>query len=308
MISRRLAAAALLGLTLAVAGQSAADPATSVQQARSLMQSGRLAEAEPALRAALAASPGDPALSDLMGSLLNQLGRYAEALPHAQVAAGAQPQNVMYRYNRGLVLAEVGRFEAAVADFDFALSQRPGLAYAYLERGAARASLGDMAAARADFARARAAEPGLIWCDWYEATADFVEGRFDSAAERFAKVATDRPAFAPARLWRVLALARAGRSATPAASVDPTWPAPAMAYMAGTLDAEALIAAARRDGLSGDERRLGEAYFVIAQRQLSAGRPAAARLWLERAVAVRAPRHAWKLAAERDLRRAAAAG
>lgn len=243
-----------------------------------------------------------------MGSLLNQLGRHREALPHAEAAAYAQPQNVMYRYNRGLVLAEVGRFEAAVADFDFALSQRPGLAYAYLERGGARASLGDMAAARADFARARAAEPKLVWCDWYDATADVVEGRFHSAVERFAKVAADQPGFAPAKLWSALTLARAGRPATLPASAGPAWPVPALAYIAGAIDTDALIAAARRDVLSGDQRRLGEAYFVIAQRELSACRPSTARLWLERALAVSAPRHAWKLAAERDLRRALAAG
>jgi tetratricopeptide (TPR) repeat protein len=227
---------------------------------------------------------------------------------HAQAAVDLDPANPRYRYNRGVVLAEHGRFGEAIADFDFALGHDGKLTYAYLEKGAALLSLDRDDEARKQWPLARASDPALVWTDWYEAVDHFISGRFAEAAVGFDKIAAAQPEFAPALLWQHLAHARAGRRqplATPAGS---EWPLQLLRLLKGATSLEALLAEAKRDRKSGDHRGRGEAFFFAAQKELLAGRSPAAEALLKKSLAVKAPRHAWKVAAERELRRLEANG
>lgn len=301
---RLVAIAAGFSAALPAAAQQAAPIApTGMEQVRELLGQGRSDEAIAVLRNIVGREPDNAAAHNALGSLLNGSGRYQEALAHAERASALAPDNMRYRYNRGVVRAEHGRFADAVADFDAALKAQPDLTYGWLERGAARLALGDGRGASEDWQRARSADPKLVWVDWYVATGDFLAGRFASAADGFARVATAESGFGPAAVWRYVADRRAGRTPPQPPVAEGEWPRPALDYFAGRIDSDRLLAIASEDKASGDARRIGEAHFFIAQQAHFDGRADVAVAHLREAAAVAAPRHLWKQAAERDLAR-----
>ena len=295
---RRFFAAIAVPIGLAVSPVSAQVP----ESIKTLLGSGKMEEALAALRRVVRDEPANAAAHNALASLLNTNGHYAEALVHAEKAAELEPANLRYRYNRGVVRAEHGRFAAAVADFDAALASDPKQPFALLERGAAKLSLEGLAAARADWTKAAEADPKLIWPYWYEATGDFVAGDFAQAAAGFDRVAAAEPDFVPAKLWSAIAHGRAGTAKEAAAPPGGNWPAPAVRFLRGELGEAALLAEAANDRVSGDRRRTAEAHFVIAQQALIRGNKDEARGHLRRALAIASPRHAWRIAAERDLK------
>jgi tetratricopeptide (TPR) repeat protein len=238
-----------------------------------------------------------------LGSILNASGQFPEPLRHAVGAVAADPASGRFRYGYAVVLAEHGRFAEAIENFDRAIAADTEITYAWLERGAAKLSLGDGAGASADWAKARQLQPKLIWTEWYPATGDFLAGRFATAAERFGRVAKAQPKFDSAPLWAYLARRRGGEVTPPPEPASREWPAPALDYFAGRIGEEELLAVAARDRKSGDERHIGQAHFLSGQKALIDGQPALARDHFRKAVAVAAPRHVWKMAAERELQR-----
>ena len=297
---RRLIAFVALML---VAGNAppATPPQSLLGEAQALASSGKPAEAIAALRRLVRDDPANAAAHNMLGSLLNSSGHYAEALPHAERAAELDPANARYRYNRGVVRAEHGRFAEAVADFDMALAALPELTYAWLERGAAKLSLNDAAGARADWAKAAQVDPNLVWVHWYPATGDFLEARFDKAAEGFERVVAAEPGFAAARLWAAIARERGGYRVDLKPATG-EWPAPVIEHLRGAMSAEELLKLAQADHASGDRRRVAETHFFIAQAAFVRKDRATARRHLEQALAIPSPRHVWRIAAERDLK------
>ena len=292
-------------LALLAAQAAAIVPSTTpspVEQARALAGEGRSQEAIALLETAIAGQPDDAALHNLLGAIFNREGRYAEALPHAQRAAELEPGEPRYRYNRGIVLAEHGRMAEALEDFEFAIAAMPGQAPMQLERGAALLALGRSAEARSAWASARQRDPALVWTDWYEGLHDLIDGKAEAAIAKIGKVATAQPDFASAQAWLLLAHARSGSHYAPADLADP-WVAALAGYHSGRLGFESLLLAARADRASGDGRRVGEAWLHHGIRLAAHGKAAEAREALARAKATDAPRHAWKLLAERELAR-----
>lgn len=272
---------------------------TALSEAGALQKAGNTDEAITVLQRAATATPGDAAVHNMLGALLNRSGRYPEALTHAQAAVANAPDNPRYRLNLGIVLVEHGRFVEAVKAFDRALEQNPSFTYGYLERGSALLSLNRDAEARTQWAAARNSDPKLVWPDWYEGLHDFIDRRYENAIKRFDRVAAAEPEFAPAALWRNLARLRARM---PLLDVPPRtegWPAPLYRMLTGQLTLQQVLAVAEQDRITGDRRRTGEALFVAAEIAAAAGRVAEATSLYERASAVAAPRHAWKIAAER---------
>ena len=290
----------LLAASSAVFAQPVAD---RLQEANRLLSLGKNEEALTQLRAAVAAEPANGRAHNALGSVLNSSGYYPEALRHAEAAVATEPQNGRFRYGLGVVLAEHGRFAEAIDNFDKAIAAHPGLTYAWLERGAARLANGDGAGAAADWAKARETAPTLIWTRWYPATGDFLAGRFAGAATEFEAVAKAEAGFASAPVWAWIARRRAGATAGVPTMSTKEWPAPVLDFFAGTTSADQLLAIAAEDTKSGDPRRIGEAHFFIGQKALIDGQAEAARNHFRKAVAVDAPRHVWKMAAERELHR-----
>ena len=295
-----LLAAALLAAPVAGATQAATDRFGAVNR---LMSEGKTEEALAELRAIVAAEPTNGRAHNALGSILNSAGFYPEALRHAEAAVAADPANGRYRYGYGVVLAEHGRFAEAIENFDKALAAHPDVTYAWLERGAARLALGDGAGATSDWARARETAPTLIWTEWYPATGDFLAGRYAAAAATFERVAKTEAGFAPAPVWAHIARRRSGGGGEVPTPSTREWPAPVLDYFAARLSGEQLLSLAAEDRKSGDARRIGEAHFFMGQKALIDGDRASARNHFQRAVAVDAPRHVWKMAAERELQR-----
>ena len=295
----------LLALLAHAAAMVQSPAPTPVEQARALAGEGRSQEAIALLEAAIAGRPDDAALHNLLGAIFNREGRFAEALPHAQRAAELEPDEPRYRYNRGIVLAEHGRMVEALEDFDFAIAAMPGQAPMQLERGAALLALGRGAEARSAWASARKQDPALVWTDWYEGLHDLIDGKAETAIAKMGKVATAQPDFASAQAWLLLAHGLGGAHYAPADLADP-WVAALAGYNSGRLEFESLLSAARADNVSGDARRVGEAWLHHGIRLAAQGNAAEARKALARAKATDAPRHAWKLLAERELARISA--
>ena len=275
------------------------DQSAALTEAGALLKLGKTDEAITVLQRAATATPADAAIQNMLGALLNRNGRYSEALVHAQAAVANAPNSPRYRLNLGIVLVEHGRFAEAVEAFDYALQQNPSFTYGYLERGSAFLSLNRDAEARAQWAAARKSDPKLVWPDWYEGLHDFIDRRYDHAVERFDRVAVAEPEFAPAAVWRNLARLRARLPMLDVQLKNDNWPAPLYKMLRGQLTLEQVLGIAEQDRVTGDRRRIGEALFVAAEMAAAAGRAAEATSLYERASAVAAPRHAWKIAVER---------
>ena len=273
-----------------------------MQQARALAASGKTAEAIDHLAARLVKAPKDAASHDALAALLEADRRYPEALAHAEHAVRLKPKVIGYRFTRGTVLAELGRFDDAIVDFDAAIAANPRQAPMYLERGAARLSLGRGAEARADWATARRLDPRLAWTDWHEGLHDLIDGNFNLAVRRLSTVALLNPHFADAQSWLMGAYLLAGAPYQPRRLPDP-WVNRLLDYHAGRLSFTQLLGAATADAASGDRRRIGEAWLHHGLRLQRDGLLQEARAAFAEAARVQAPRHAWKLLAEKQVSR-----
>lgn len=106
-----------------------------------LLQSGKAAAAEEALRPLLAGAIGDE-LVPLVGALRLQQGRFLEAVPLLERARKLHPQEVRFAFLHGTALASMMQFEQAVSAFQAVIRQAPNIADAYLALGQAQRKLG----------------------------------------------------------------------------------------------------------------------------------------------------------------------
>jgi tetratricopeptide (TPR) repeat protein len=206
---------------------------------------GRSAEAEQALRAALAQEPGHGGALHLLGALACRAGRAAEAADLLRRATEALPQDPACRSLLGAALHALGRPEEALAAHREALRLRPGhpdataalgLALAEMGRlGEALPCLGEATRLRPDsptalhnlgVALAQAGRPqeavgaleGALRLkpDYPEACYNLGNvlrevGRRDEAVERLRQAVQQRPGYAEALNNLGLALTEAGK-------------------------------------------------------------------------------------------------
>lgn len=99
--------------------------ATGLQQAYSLLQGGRLAEAEAALRRAVAQSPTSADAHFLLGLCRYQQGAPQDALLHMRRAVDLAPGNAQFAVNFGFVLSEAGELREAERVLRAALTRAP---------------------------------------------------------------------------------------------------------------------------------------------------------------------------------------
>ena len=202
---------------------------------------------------------------------------------------------------------------SASGDADVLLARgagAPSLANAWFCHGNIAWARGDHASAEADFAKALVL--GLPAGDAYyrRGHARFFAGKFDAAADDFAKAAADRSdanARVFAQLWQVLALSRAGR-ALPAelvASGEPqvAWPRPVLAMLTGRIAPDQVLEQIARK--NGDDRELAaaEAWFYIGEYWLGQKQPDKARDAFEKARAQGIVHYLEHIAAGLELQR-----
>ncbi|MBV9550549.1 MAG: tetratricopeptide repeat protein [Alphaproteobacteria bacterium] len=133
----------------------------TLRQAMALHQAGRLAEAEPLYRQALALMPRDVGLNTNLGTVLLGLSRPQEALGFFDTALALAPGQTVALTNRGLALRALNRHEPSLADLDKVVRLLPGDAGALVNRASALWSLGQIEAALADYDAALGRDPDL---------------------------------------------------------------------------------------------------------------------------------------------------
>lgn len=115
---------------------------SKLKKARSLLESGRLEEAESALSQLVRTYPRNAELWLLRGVLEGKRRNPVSAADHLRKAAELQPDNPTIQYNYGIALRDSGDFEHAIPAFKRAVELNPGhdeaqdcLAHAYLAIG-----------------------------------------------------------------------------------------------------------------------------------------------------------------------------
>ena len=196
------------------AGRGAIAQGNADPELMAAMASLALDAEDPALAADYAARAGDhPEGLAAQGTVLLSEGRLGEALPLLRRAVAAGPGNARAAAGLGSALLAAGETEAAAAALDRAaegFKDHPG---SWIAAGWARLVAGDMPGARTRFEAALACDDTFAESHGALGVADLLEGKREDAERRF-EVATrlDRNCFAAA-LGKVLILENEGAHA-----------------------------------------------------------------------------------------------
>jgi tetratricopeptide (TPR) repeat protein len=207
-----------------------ADPVGTVLAALALHRDGRIAEAETAYRAALAADPCQPSALYLLGRLALDGGRVEEAAALLGRAADLRPghaDTLRALADAAVALLRAGRPAEALAAAERAVALAPGLAVAHFAAGLALRALGRDADAAPALERAVALDPAdaRVWLALGNLRADL--DRLDEAECNLRRAMALDPSLpeAPASLGALLTatgrLAEAVAACTAALRLDP---------------------------------------------------------------------------------------
>lgn len=168
--------------------------------ALSLFQQQRAEEALAAVNAALAFHPAQPDALMLRGALLAGAGRHEDALADFDLVLAGKPDLAGALFNRALVLMQLERRAEAVSTLDRFLALAPDSVDGWLNRGAILQDLGRMEEALASYERALKHNPnhGPAWLNRGTLYKDV--GEFRKALESFDKAVALMPRHAGA--WR----------------------------------------------------------------------------------------------------------
>src|SRR5229473_2370942 len=92
-----------------VSGEDPKDVASLLREAASLLQAGKLDEAEPLVRRAVAAAPSNADAHNLLGTILDQRGQTQAAEREYLAALRFNPRSISARANLGVLQARTGR-------------------------------------------------------------------------------------------------------------------------------------------------------------------------------------------------------
>jgi protein O-GlcNAc transferase len=191
-----------------------------IQEALSLHQAGRLADAERLYLKSLAADKDLYPALHLMGLLRLHQGDPAEALPYIERALALQPDTPETLSNYGIALEGVGRYGEAVEALERVVKLSPNDNRAWNNRGALLSKLHRSEEALADFDRAVTLNP-LNTDAWTNRGLTLVAlGRPEEALESYDRALQLRPDHVEARNNRGLALKAMGRTAYALAEFD----------------------------------------------------------------------------------------
>ena len=176
-----------------------------------LQTAGRLAEAEAAYRAVLAAEPGQIEALDLLAQLCRARGDLGEALQLYAAVMKAERGSPEAASNHGLVLNELTRPTEALVSLDRALILRPGHVPALYNRGNALLALDRFEEALRSYDRALALDPNHVGA-WYNRGNALRElRRHDDALESFRRAQALAPDRADLHVNEALTLLQMGR-------------------------------------------------------------------------------------------------
>jgi tetratricopeptide (TPR) repeat protein len=171
---------------------------SSSGEALALLRSGRAAEAERLLRAAMAGGAADADAIHLLGFLLATSGRAPEGLPLIDRSIALAPRNPGFLDNRAQVLLQMGRVGEAVRDARAATALAPRFPEGWLHLAQALRRLGERAESAAVAQHALALDPGHVGAAYHVALLLFEAGDLAAAEAGFARVLERDPRHAAA--------------------------------------------------------------------------------------------------------------
>lgn len=121
-------------------------------QGQTLVQQGRLAEAEAALDRAESISPNDSRILTLLGKVKGRLGQFPEATALFQRVIQLSPHSADAHVNLAIVLSDSGALPSALEETGKAIAIDPNLASAHLTRARVLDDLKRWPEAKAEFA------------------------------------------------------------------------------------------------------------------------------------------------------------
>jgi tetratricopeptide (TPR) repeat protein len=198
--------------------------------ALALFRAGRLAQAEGAWRAILAASPGDAEAQHMLGFILATTGRLEEGLGLLDRSVEAAPRNAAFLDNRAQVLMRAGRDGDARRDLAHATELDPRSLPPWLHYSQVLRRLGERDAALDAITRALAIEPAHPASRYHEGLLRLEAGDFAAAEASFRQVLERTPRHVAALVNLGVALRETGRAGEAlvcfqrAAATDPANP------------------------------------------------------------------------------------
>ncbi|HYF09315.1 MAG TPA: tetratricopeptide repeat protein [Acetobacteraceae bacterium] len=241
-----------------------------------LLRQGRLAEAEPLLRAVLAAAPEDAESLRALAQLRFMAGAFGEALALIERLLARDPRDAAALNSKGAILTAGGRPAEALAAYDAAIAIAPDLARAHANRAVALAALGRAAEALEAAEAALAREPGHAGALASRGMALLALGRAAKAVPALeAAIAVD-PGHLAARLDLAAALLALDRGAEAEAAAARVLAAQPEYRPALLLQARALFAQRKREAALDMFRRLRAADAADVEAILGEGNALAA--------------------------------
>lgn len=203
-----------------VPASNAAQLQARFQQAFTLHQQGRFADAWALYAQIVKQQPGHFDGLHLLGVIALQTGNYPLAVDLIGRAIAIHPGSAAFYANRGNALQKLGQAEAALADYDKAIALEPDYAQAHNGRGSALQDLEQLEAALASYDKSIALAPDNAQAHSNRGSVLQELKQFDDAIASFDKAIALEPGFAEAHNNRGNALQMLRRYDDAIASFD----------------------------------------------------------------------------------------
>jgi tetratricopeptide (TPR) repeat protein len=182
-----------LSSIFAAALQGAPRSSELLDQARKLLEAGKLAEAELILDRAEKLAPSDPVILSLDAKVKGRLGEYASAIALLQRVIRLIPKSAQAHLDLAIALADSGDLNSALAETATAISIDPALAIAHLNRARILSDMNRDGEARDEFTLAATLAPRNPDCYFYWSFGERAQGNFPKETELLRKVVKLQP-------------------------------------------------------------------------------------------------------------------
>jgi tetratricopeptide (TPR) repeat protein len=208
-----LCCALTFGSIFATVAQVAPTSSELLEQARKLLEAGKLAEAELVLDRAGKLAPSDSVILTLDAKVKGRLGEYSSAVDLLKRVIRATPKSAQAHVDLAIALADSGDLDSALAETATAISIAPGLAIAHLNRARILSDTKKDREADDEFAIAARLARGNPDCYFYWSFSERAQGDFAKEAELLQKVVKLEPGNVKAHIMLATSLLDQNRTA-----------------------------------------------------------------------------------------------
>ena len=265
--------------------------------AEAYVASGELDKAEDAYALAARNFPNSPLVFNNRGMFLQHRGKLERAQQDFTRTIELDPNYVVAYINRGYNLLNAGQAAAAENDFTQALRINPNQPMVYSGRARARVAQGKVQEALSDQQRVVELDPQSALAQADLGFTRFFGQNYAAALQAFDKAVqlnAELNYLAPWQYWCMVRTGQQSAAQTRFSEVlakktdERTWAENLLAYLAGRLDAQALMEAMVADNPQIRSAQLCEAHYFIGLRESAAGNSKEAATHFRQALETRA--------------------